>query len=220
MRKAIVFTFAAFALLGLALTPMNLQAGEGCASKTGKTAETKMIGDKSGCGSTADKASATMAGCPAGTKEACLTKLAMSPEDCKKVCGEGQYTMVAMNVSGMTCGSCENAIKTTLADVPGVVYVGTVSHKDGSAYMLIDPTKCKNESLVKAVSDKGYGAEIIPAVATDATTAQTSAASTVEAGKAGCTAAQKAACAATGKTCGGAKKTDAKKASDKTDGSY
>ena len=64
--------------------------------------------------------------------------------------------------------------------------------------------------MVKAVSDKGYEAHVIPAVAVEG-----------EAGKmdaSGCSATQKAACAAMGKTCGEVKKTD-KKEDKKTDGS-
>ena len=104
---------------------------------------------------------------------ACAAKLGITVEDCQKLCASGDYTHINMSIKGMTGTGCENAISTCLQAVPGVVKVGVVSYKDGTAYLMIDPKKVKNEDLVTAVSSKGYQAEVIPAVSVTAAGAQT-----------------------------------------------
>jgi copper chaperone len=209
---------AVLAFVAFTVAPIGVMACDGNKTTSAdKGTETKMISSKSGCGAKAEQASAKMADCPAGSKEACAAKLGMSLEDCQKVCSQGQYTLVSMNVKGMTCGGCEKTISAGLGEVPGVVHVGKVDYQTGKAYVLIDPVKVKDESLIKAVSSKGYEAEVIPAVAIEPAKADANA-SKMDAAHAGCTAAQKAACAATGKTCG-SKKTAEKKEEKKTDGS-
>jgi copper chaperone CopZ len=130
---------------------------------------------------------------------ACAAKLGLSPEECQKLCASGEYSHVNMSIKGMTGTGCENTITTCLQTLPGVVKVGMVSSKDGSAFVLIDPKKVNNEELVKAVSDKGYQAEIIPAVSMTPAEAQTVGA------KPACGAAAAAACAKKcSKPCGAA----------------
>ena len=77
-----------------------------------------------------------------------------------------KYELVSMNISGMTCAGCENSIKATLELVPGVVSVAKVCHKSGTAMAWVTPEKTESQSLVTAVANKGYEAEVIPAVAT------------------------------------------------------
>jgi len=212
MRKAMVMLVAMFALAAFVVAPMGAMAcGEGKTSADNSSTSNKMVSDKSACSATSTQASAK-SGCPAGSAEACATKLGMTADDCKMVCGQGQYTLVSMNVNGMTCGGCEQAVTACLTGMPGVVKVGKVDHKSGTAYVLIDPMKVKDEQLAKAVSDKGYEAKVIPAVAVEPMQGE---ASKMDAS--GCSAAQKAACAAMGKTCGD-KKAE-KKEDKKTDGS-
>jgi copper chaperone len=67
----------------------------------------------------------------------------------------------------MTCGGCENSVKTALEDVPGVIKVAKISYKDGVALVCFDPEKGKTDAMTTAVTNKGYEAEIIPAVARD-----------------------------------------------------
>jgi copper chaperone CopZ len=213
MRKAMGLLIAVLAFAAFVVAPMGAMAcGEGKTSADNSTATSKMVSDKSACTAGATKASATSA-CPAGSQASCAAKLGMTTEDCQKVCAQGQYTLVSMDVKGMTCGSCEEAVSASLSKVPGVVKVGKVDYKSGTAYALIDPMKVKDEQLVKAVSDKGYEAKVIPAVAVEQMSGD---AAKMDAS--GCSAAQKAACAATGKTCGTPKKSD-KKDDKKTDGS-
>jgi copper chaperone len=223
MRKTMGFAIAALAFVAFTVAPIGVMAcGNDKKTSADKGAETQTISSKSGCAAGAKQANATqadakLANCPAGSKEACAARLGLSVDDCQKVCAQGHYTLVSMNVKGMTCGSCEKTVSASLGEVPGVVRVGKVDYQTGKAYVLIDPTKVKDELLVKAVSSKGYEAEVIPAVAVEPAKAEGNA-SKMDAAHDGCSAAQKAACAATGKTCGSKKATE-KKEEKKTDGS-
>lgn len=193
MRK--LFTFGLAGLAVLAFAAGAAFAGSDCATKgasatksayTAKEADAKMISadGKSCAGTNAAKASADGKACCATSG----TKTAMSPEECAKMCGYtgGKCEVISMSVKGMTCGGCETSVTASLEKVPGVVKVVSVSYKDGIAMVCIDPAKCKTDGLTSAVSNKGFEAEIIPAVATTATTAS---------GKA-CNPDDKAACAA------------------------
>jgi copper chaperone CopZ len=88
----------------------------------------------------------------------------MTTEECQKLCAAGEYTMVNMSIKGMTCTGCESTVSATIAQLPGVVKVGKVNWQEGTAFVLVDNKKVQNEAIVKAVSDKGYKAEIVPAV--------------------------------------------------------
>jgi copper chaperone CopZ len=68
-------------------------------------------------------------------------------------------------VTGMTCTSCEKTISAALAEVPGVTEVVKVCHKSAEAVVKVDPAEVENARLTQAIADKGYQAEIIPAVA-------------------------------------------------------
>lgn len=143
-------------LLVVALVQMPL-AGSNCSGvkKTAST-EAKMVsGDK--------------AHCTATDAAACAAKMGMTVEECQALCASGDFTVVEMSVKGMTCTGCENTITAALKELPGVVHVGKVSYEEGMAYVMIDAKKAKTESLVSAVSGKGYKAEVVPAVATTST---------------------------------------------------
>ena len=73
---------------------------------------------------------------------------------------------IRLNVSGMTCGGCESSITASLELVPGVAKVAKVCHKSGTAMAWVERDKVEGQSLVTAVANKGFEAEIIPAVAT------------------------------------------------------
>lgn len=104
-----------------------------------------------------------------------------------------------MSVKGMTCGGCENSIKSSLAETAGVYEVAKVCHKGGVAVVIVDPKEIKDDVLTTTVTNKGYEAAIIPAVATTSDNA--------EASKASSTA--KKDCAATcAKPCDAAKKAE------------
>jgi copper chaperone CopZ len=150
MKRILSITLGLLALTAL-LIPAGSFAGEGCgAAKTSGTAQTSQVMAKGQC--TAEMANA------------CSAKLGMTPEECQKLCAGGEYTMVNMSIKGMTCTGCESTISACLSQLPGVVKVGKISWQEGSAFVLVDNKKVQNEVIVKAVSDKGYQAEIIPAV--------------------------------------------------------
>ena len=133
--------------------------------------------------------------CSAEEIAACAKATGVSAEECAKACAEGKLVKHTISIKGMTCGSCENSVKTVLTKIEGVKHVVSVSHKDETAVVCIDPTKCKTESLVKAVTAKGYKAQMANAVVK---TSGVKAASSKSCSKT-CTPAEKAACGAAGK---------------------
>jgi copper chaperone len=64
---------------------------------------------------------------------------------------------IRINVAGMTCMHCVNAVKQALAAVDGVETVVDVSLEAGSATVQGNPDR---QALVAAVRDAGYSASI------------------------------------------------------------
>ena len=193
MRKASILFLAALAIFALAVAPVFACDKDKASASTGEV-KAQMVGDKASCGSKAEGASAQLTGdkaaCKGMSAAECATKCAsMSPEELGKHMGyNGKVQLVNMSVKGMTCGGCETSVRASLEKIEGVVKVCNISYKDNMAVVVIDPTKIKSDVLTTAVTNKGYAAEIIPAVATSGTSA-------TDAHK-GCTAEQKAACEA------------------------
>ena len=156
-------------------------------------------GDKASCSATCSEATKTNAMkasangvCTKADMAACAEKMGVSVEECMKMCGEnGTMTMHKISIEGMTCGSCENSVKTAIEAVPGVQKVVSISYKDANAVVCVDKKSNCTETLTKAITDKGYKAQIMPAVATT-TTAEGAKASCSKS----CSAAEKAACSA------------------------
>ncbi|MFZ5981489.1 MAG: cation transporter [Candidatus Zixiibacteriota bacterium] len=96
---------------------------------------------------------------------------AKTASDCAVKCSEpcqghtGNCSMINMSIKGMTCGGCENSIKTALEKVPGVIEVKSISYKEGTAQVCFNPDKTKLESMTQAVAASGYEVEVVPAVA-------------------------------------------------------
>jgi copper chaperone CopZ len=120
--------------------------------------------------------------CYSTAAKECAEAMGMTEEECIALCKSGKLTMVNMSIDGMTCGGCENSLTASLMKVPGVVYVHSISHKTGTASVYLDTREGKSDAVVTAVTNKGYTAEIIPAVATAETTTGTKTANS----KAGC----------------------------------
>jgi len=152
----------------------------GCPGATGASGEAKMIGaegsvdckhlSKEECAKLCAEGSVD---CKHLSKEECAKLCAegkckyMTKEECAKLCANGSACeIVSMSIKGMTCGGCEQSITAALQKIDGVKKVVSVSYKDGSALVLVDPAKVKSEMLATAVTDKGYEAQIVPAVAT------------------------------------------------------
>lgn len=149
MKK--LFYVGLSALLVMAFVAINVNAGPGCGahkvSKADANANAKMT-------------------CATMTAEECAKLCGMTPEECAKLCGDKENCgFTKINVQGMTCGGCESSVTTALKDVPGVIHVVKVSHTEGIALVCTDNIKCDPAGLTKAITDKGFKAQIIPAVA-------------------------------------------------------
>ena len=127
----------------------------------------QLASDKAAC---ASKASAKLAGDKAACAATCAEK-GMSQahaEMCAKMCPTTSEVRV-VSIEGMTCGGCESSISATLAKAPGVIKVINVSYQDGIALVAVDKNKVCTKTMAKMVTDKGYKAEVLPAVATTTT---------------------------------------------------
>jgi copper chaperone len=91
--------------------------------------------------------------------------------DCAATCEyAGKCQFRTISIKGMTCGGCEQSVTTALTATPGVLKVVSVNYKTGTAVVCIDPTKVEDKVITTAVSNTGFEAQIIPAVATTTTT--------------------------------------------------
>jgi len=110
--------------------------------------------------------------CSTADKAVCSEKFGISPEECEKICKElgDNFQLTKISVKGMTCGGCENDITTALSGVDGVKKVIKVSHKDAMALVAVEKGNDISMALTKAITNKGYKAEITPIVAKTATT--------------------------------------------------
>jgi copper chaperone len=62
---------------------------------------------------------------------------------------------LTLNVTGMTCGGCENAIKRALMRVDGVATV-TASHSDNRVVVEYDGARINPGDITDAISRAGY----------------------------------------------------------------
>ncbi len=126
------------------------------------------VADKAACA-----AKMTAAGCSPEQISACLAACEAKHSE---ICGASfaNHKLTSMSIKGMTCGGCETSVKTALMAVEGVNNVLEVCHKAGFAVVCVkNDAKFNNESIIKAVSAKGFESQIIPAVAVTTTTTNT-----------------------------------------------
>ncbi|MFH2049440.1 MAG: cation transporter [bacterium] len=189
MRKAMGIILIAAICLTFGF--IQVQAGEGCASND-KTTSANASSKSCAAGDATAKLTGSNAACDAAKAAYC------TPEECaewSKLCEKynGKCENRTISIKGMTCAGCENDVKTTLMKVDGVLEVLKVSHTNEVAIVCVDPVKMSdNTSLITPVVNKGYKAEIIPAVATTETSADSKKAACANT----CTAAQQKACGA------------------------
>ena len=164
VRKIMIVTLAV--LLVGAFAAGNLYAGDSAPAKSCPGATTAVNAT-----SAADaKAVTASAGCQHAVRAGCK----MTPEECAKLCDkkcdkDSKCEFTTFSVKGMTCGGCENSIKTALTKVDGVCKVISISHKDGVAKVCYDAAKTSSDALATVISNKGFGAEVMLASAiTDA----------------------------------------------------
>ncbi|MBS3912991.1 MAG: mercuric transport protein MerTP [Bacteroidetes bacterium] len=62
---------------------------------------------------------------------------------------------VKFNVSGMTCASCEEHVKQTVNELPGIVSVSADNEK-GTANVKFDISKTDKATIIKAIDGTGY----------------------------------------------------------------
>ena len=62
---------------------------------------------------------------------------------------------LTLNVTGMTCGGCESAIRRVLSMVEGVTSA-TASHRDSRVRVVYDPTRVDLTTITRAIEAAGY----------------------------------------------------------------
>ena len=62
---------------------------------------------------------------------------------------------ITLNVNGMTCGGCENAVKRAVSMVGGVSAV-TASHKEHRVTVDFDAATTNRAAIEKAIEKAGY----------------------------------------------------------------
>ncbi len=82
-----------------------------------------------------------------------------------KATADDKWLTRTIAVKGMTCAGCENSVSAALAKAPGVVEVVKVCHKSEEAVVKVNPALSTDAELTKVITNKGYEAQIIPAVA-------------------------------------------------------
>jgi Cu+-exporting ATPase len=65
------------------------------------------------------------------------------------------FVEVSIEVSGMTCEGCENAIKKNLVEIAGVKEA-KASHTDSLALVTFDQSKTSIDEIVKTIENTGY----------------------------------------------------------------
>ena len=71
----------------------------------------------------------------------------------------GKSTTTEISISGMSCGSCVRHVTDALRGVPGVTEA-RVELQAGRAVVVHDPASTVPESLLQAVEEAGYAAEL------------------------------------------------------------
>ena len=147
MRKAIFFGFAM--VLGLILVGVQADVMACGASKTG---DTKM--------GNSNEVKATMAGSYSGGQ--CAAKgdvIKTAEKKADEVETMSKFATAEFSVKGMTCGGCENQVKTTLMNIDGVDDVAKVCHVSEQAVIKYDPAKINPTDLASAITKLGYKSE-------------------------------------------------------------
>jgi len=166
MRKHLTISLMALAAFAFVLSPITSVAGPSCGAKSNSVTKTTSA-DKSTCSAKNHTISAKGKSCCAGKGSKacaghdlskCAAKFGMSEEECKALCAD--YTMIKMDIEGMTCGNCEKIITTSLENLKGVKKVAHVSHEKGLAVLFVDSKQIEDQTLINAVTNKGFKAQM------------------------------------------------------------
>lgn len=185
VKKLMFVTLALILGFALALAPQFSSACCGYKAKsadaTKVSGEVKMVNSGSWCGAyKTSEAKAQMVGSGCGVSKTTEATTANADTHCDYT---GKCATLTLSVVGMTCSGCESSVKEALMSDKGVIRVVSVDYKAGKAVVCYDPDKVESSKLAALVSDKGYKAEIMPAVATSTTDAGKGAACCISAGK-------------------------------------
>ncbi len=83
--------------------------------------------------------------------------IAMSVSSGFVYAGSENEEEIVLNVEGMTCGACEDAIKSALLKCDGVKDA-EVNYKDGKAVVQTEGSKVETDELIKAIEKAGFTA--------------------------------------------------------------
>lgn len=83
--------------------------------------------------------------------------IAMSASYEMAYAGPGDEEEVVLNVEGMTCGACENAVKSQLLKVEGVKDASADCKKD-KAVVRVEGGEANVDELIQAVEKAGFSA--------------------------------------------------------------
>ena len=70
-------------------------------------------------------------------------------------------TTIDLDVTGMTCAACQATVQRALTKAPGVEKAA-VNLMSGEATVVFDPSRVAVDTLLEAVRDSGYDAELPP----------------------------------------------------------
>ncbi len=102
-----------------------------------------------------------MAAARAETEEA-AEKTNMTVERAENDIEDGnlvKFATAEFSVKGMTCGGCENQVKTALMNIEGVGDVAKVCHVSEHAIVKYDPARVDPTNLASAITKLGYESE-------------------------------------------------------------
>ncbi len=91
---------------------------------------------------------------------ACKTKSNGKSEDSQAKSTEikvnpDALVLIDFSIKGMSCTGCENTIKSSISELPGVVDV-SASFTDGKAVVKLDTSLTKLNKVSEAVNSRGY----------------------------------------------------------------
>jgi copper chaperone len=92
------------------------------------------------------------------TKEACKTKPMSEVETAMAKVEKAEGSKIALDVDGMTCGSCSDKVTAALQAIEGV-NAAAVSHQAGEARVAFDAKKVDVDKMVAAITGLGFTAK-------------------------------------------------------------
>lgn len=94
--------------------------------------------------------------CQNAPKETAQEAESVAEEPTQKILANVQK--VELNIEGMTCTGCENAVQKTLDEFEGV-YASKADHEKGIAVVELDSTKVDITKVKEAIIELGYEAK-------------------------------------------------------------